>query len=52
MRSAFITGAVSGIGEALVVRLQREGWEVFAGYRNNRPGQARWFEMFSTKSGA
>ena len=38
MRSAFITGAATGIGEALVVRLQHEGWQVFAAYR----GAARW----------
>jgi NAD(P)-dependent dehydrogenase (short-subunit alcohol dehydrogenase family) len=43
MKSAFITGAATGIGEALVLRLQREGWRVFAGYRNNPPDQTRWF---------
>ena len=43
MRSAFITGAATGIGEALVVRLQREGWQVFAGYRSTSPEAARWF---------
>jgi NAD(P)-dependent dehydrogenase (short-subunit alcohol dehydrogenase family) len=36
MRSAFITGAATGIGEALVVRLQREGWQVFAAERRGR----------------
>jgi NAD(P)-dependent dehydrogenase (short-subunit alcohol dehydrogenase family) len=45
MKSAFITGSATGIGEALVVRLQREGWQVFAGYRNSSPDQARWFGM-------
>jgi NAD(P)-dependent dehydrogenase (short-subunit alcohol dehydrogenase family) len=45
MRSAFITGAATGIGEALVVRLQHEGWQVFAAYRNSPPHQARWFGM-------
>jgi NAD(P)-dependent dehydrogenase (short-subunit alcohol dehydrogenase family) len=45
MRSAFITGSATGIGEALVVRLQRERWQVFAGYRNSSPGHARWFGM-------
>jgi NAD(P)-dependent dehydrogenase (short-subunit alcohol dehydrogenase family) len=45
MRSAFITGAATGIGEALVVRFQREGWQVFAGYRHSPPDQARWFGM-------
>jgi NAD(P)-dependent dehydrogenase (short-subunit alcohol dehydrogenase family) len=43
--SAFITGAATGIGEALVVRLQREGWQVFATYRNSPPDQSRWFGM-------
>ena len=43
MRSAFITGAATGIGEALVVRLKREGWQVLAGYRDSPPDQARWF---------
>ena len=45
MRSAFITGAATGIGEALVVRLQHEGWQVFAGYRRRPPRKARWFGM-------
>jgi NAD(P)-dependent dehydrogenase (short-subunit alcohol dehydrogenase family) len=45
MKSAFITGSASGIGEALVVRLQRDGWQVFAGYRNSPPDQVRWFGM-------
>jgi NAD(P)-dependent dehydrogenase (short-subunit alcohol dehydrogenase family) len=45
MRSAFITGAATGIGEALVVRLQREGWQVFAAYRNTPPDRTRWFGM-------
>lgn len=44
-QSAFVTGAATGIGEALVVRLQREGWQVFAGYRSSPPQQARWFGM-------
>lgn len=43
MRSAFITGAATGIGEALVVRLQHEGWRVFAAYRNSPPERSRWF---------
>ena len=45
MKSAFITGAATGIGEALVVRLLREGWQVFAGYRTRPPDQAFWFGM-------
>jgi NAD(P)-dependent dehydrogenase (short-subunit alcohol dehydrogenase family) len=28
-----------------VVRLQREGWQVFAGYRSSPPDQARWFGL-------
>jgi NAD(P)-dependent dehydrogenase (short-subunit alcohol dehydrogenase family) len=44
VRSALITGAATGIGEALAVRLQREGWLVFAAYRNSRPDRARWFD--------
>lgn len=43
MKSAFVTGAATGIGEALVMRLQREGWQVFATYRNSLPDRARWF---------
>ena len=31
MRSVVITGAGSGIGAATVVRLDRDGWRVFAG---------------------
>jgi NAD(P)-dependent dehydrogenase (short-subunit alcohol dehydrogenase family) len=45
MRTAFVTGAATGIGEALVVRLEREGWQVFAGYRNSPPDRARWFGL-------
>jgi NAD(P)-dependent dehydrogenase (short-subunit alcohol dehydrogenase family) len=45
MKSAFITGAATGIGEALVMRLQREGWQVFAGYRNSPPDRTRWFGL-------
>ncbi|HEY7051221.1 MAG TPA: SDR family NAD(P)-dependent oxidoreductase [Mycobacterium sp.] len=45
MKTAFVTGAATGIGEALVVRLQREGWHAFAGYRNSPLDQARWFGL-------
>ena len=45
MKSAFITGAATGIGEALVMRLQREGWQVFSAYRSSRPDQTRWFGL-------
>lgn len=43
LRSAFVTGAATGIGEALVLRLEREGWQVFAGYHSRPPENARWF---------
>lgn len=43
MKSAFVTGSATGIGEALVVRLEREGWQVFAAYRNTSPQRTRWF---------
>lgn len=43
MKSAFITGAVTGIGEGLVNKLQAEGWQVFAGYRSAAPEKASWF---------
>lgn len=43
MKSAFVTGAASGIGEGLVNKLQAEGWQVFAGYRSKKPDQASWF---------
>jgi NAD(P)-dependent dehydrogenase (short-subunit alcohol dehydrogenase family) len=47
MKTAFITGAASGIGEALVVRLHREGWQVFAGYHNSPPAETRWHNMIN-----
>jgi len=45
MKSAFVTGAATGIGEALVVRLQHEGWRVFASYRSTPPEKARWWGL-------
>lgn len=33
MRAVVVTGASSGIGEACALRLDREGWRVFAGVR-------------------
>jgi NAD(P)-dependent dehydrogenase (short-subunit alcohol dehydrogenase family) len=36
-RTAFITGAATGIGKALVERLDREGWQCFAGYNRQPP---------------
>lgn len=43
MKSAFITGAATGIGEGLVNKLQTEGWRIFAGYRSAAPEKASWF---------
>lgn len=43
MKSAFVTGAATGIGEGLVNKLQAEGWRVFAGYRSAAPEKASWF---------
>ena len=45
VKAAFITGAATGIGEALAVRLQRGGWQVFAGYHSSAPDRARWFSL-------
>ena len=42
MKTAFITGSATGIGEALVDKLQAEGWQVFAGYRQVGPEGASW----------
>jgi len=42
MKSAFVTGAATGIGEGLVVRLQRGGWQVFGGFRERSPEGIRW----------
>jgi len=36
-RTAFITGAATGIGKALVERLDSEGWYCFAGYNRQPP---------------
>lgn len=36
-RTCFITGAATGIGKALVERLDREGWQCFAGYNRQPP---------------
>lgn len=43
LKTAFITGAASGIGEGLVNKLQSEGWMVFAGYRSKNPEEASWY---------
>lgn len=36
-RTAFVTGAATGIGRGLVEKLDREGWRVFAGYNRTPP---------------
>jgi len=43
MKSAFVTGAATGIGEGLVNKLLAEGWQVFAGYRSVGPDTTSWF---------
>lgn len=37
MKTAFVTGAATGIGKGLVEKLDAEGWRVFAGYNNTAP---------------
>lgn len=36
-RTAFVTGAATGIGRALIEKLDREGWCCFAGYNRQPP---------------
>ena len=36
-RTAFVTGAATGIGKGLAKKLDREGWTVFAGYNRTPP---------------
>jgi len=36
-RTAFVTGAATGIGKALIEKLDREGWRCFAGYNRQPP---------------
>ncbi len=38
MKSVFITGASTGIGEAIALRLAKANWKVFAGVRNDDDG--------------
>ena len=42
MKTAFVTGSATGIGEGLVNKLQAEGWQVFAGYHSGSPDRASW----------
>lgn len=39
MRCVVVTGASTGIGEACALRLDKEGWRVFAGVRKEEDGQ-------------
>ncbi|MGI9521579.1 MAG: SDR family NAD(P)-dependent oxidoreductase [Hyphomicrobiaceae bacterium] len=39
MRSVVVTGASTGIGEAIALRLGRAGWTVFAGVRQRADGE-------------
>lgn len=43
MKTAFITGSATGIGEAIVKKLIAEGWLVFAGFRSSSPDNTTWF---------
>lgn len=45
MKVAFVTGAATGIGEAIVRKLADEGWQVYAGYRSSSPDNTRWQSM-------
>ncbi len=36
-KTAFVTGAATGIGKGLVEKLDREGWRVWAGYNRTPP---------------
>jgi len=40
MKSVVITGASTGIGKACALRMDREGWRVFAGVRKEADGSA------------
>ncbi len=37
LRTAFVTGAATGIGKALIEKLDREGWRCFAGFNRQPP---------------
>jgi NAD(P)-dependent dehydrogenase (short-subunit alcohol dehydrogenase family) len=39
MRTALVTGAGRGIGEAITLRLARSGWSVYAGVRDGASGE-------------
>lgn len=41
--TAFISGAATGIGAALVSKLLDENWQVFAGYNHSPPESASWY---------
>ena len=43
LKTALVTGAATGIGEAIVQKLLDENWRVYAGYRNSPPEKTTWF---------
>ena len=40
MRKILITGAYTGIGRSIALALAQEGWQVFAGVRNQKDGKS------------
>jgi NAD(P)-dependent dehydrogenase (short-subunit alcohol dehydrogenase family) len=38
-KTAFITGAATGIGRAITEKLDQQGWRVFAGYNSSLPAE-------------
>src|SRR3954463_16735444 len=40
MRSALVTGSSTGIGRATALRLDRDGWRVFAGVRREEDAES------------
>jgi NAD(P)-dependent dehydrogenase (short-subunit alcohol dehydrogenase family) len=40
VRSALVTGSSTGIGRAVALRLDRDGWRVFAGVRREEDAES------------